>query len=152
MYTNNLLLALGLAGSFAPAEAFFRMSCPGRIVRERLDPIVNPGGVSGHVHTISGGAGFSSSMTFEDARASKCSSCEIKVILSLSISSIHVEVTFSVGGHVQLLDSTALCKVQEWYICTSAGDWRSSGHKWGYDCVLPVSLTPCPELPSVNLL
>jgi hypothetical protein len=54
------------------------MSCPGRLVRERVDPIVAPGAVSGHVHTISGGSGFSPSMTFQDARASKCSSCTIK--------------------------------------------------------------------------
>ncbi|KAF2845596.1 WSC-domain-containing protein [Plenodomus tracheiphilus IPT5] len=55
------------------------MSCPGRIVRERLDPIVVPGGISSHVHTISGGSGFSANMTYDDARAAKCSSCEIKV-------------------------------------------------------------------------
>ncbi|KAF2795994.1 WSC-domain-containing protein [Melanomma pulvis-pyrius CBS 109.77] len=58
------------------------MSCPGRVARERLDPVVNPGIVSGHVHTISGGAGFGPSMTFEQARASKCSSCEIKEDMS----------------------------------------------------------------------
>jgi hypothetical protein len=76
MFTINVLLALGLAAS---SDAFFRMSCPGRIIRERLDPIVRPGAVSGHVHTISGGNGFSASMTYQDARASKCSSCTIKV-------------------------------------------------------------------------
>ena len=74
--TKTLLLALGLAAS---SDAFFRMSCPGRTVRERLDPIVNPGAVSGHVHTISGGAAFKASMTYADTRASKCSSCTIKV-------------------------------------------------------------------------
>lgn len=82
MFFNNVALALGLAASIAPADAFFRMSCPGRVARERLDPVVNPGKVSGHVHTISGGAGFSPSMTFEGARASKCSSCEIKEDMS----------------------------------------------------------------------
>ncbi|KAF1836319.1 hypothetical protein BDW02DRAFT_494034 [Decorospora gaudefroyi] len=58
------------------------MACPGRNVRERLDPIVTPGQVSGHVHTISGGAGFSASMTYEDTRASRCSSCSIKEDMS----------------------------------------------------------------------
>ena len=82
MFFNNVALALGLAASIAPADAFFRMSCPGRVARERLDPIVSPGMVSGHVHTISGGAGFGPSMTFEGARASKCSSCEIKEDMS----------------------------------------------------------------------
>lgn len=75
MHFTELLIAAGLAGS---SHAFFRMSCPGRLVRERTDPIVSPGAVAGHVHTISGGSGFSPSMTFQDARASKCSSCEIR--------------------------------------------------------------------------
>ncbi|PSN59421.1 WSC-domain-containing protein, partial [Corynespora cassiicola Philippines] len=82
MFSNNALLALGLAGILSPAEAFFRMSCPGRLVRERLDPIINPGGVSTHVHTISGGSAFSAEMTFEQQRAAKCSSCTIKEDMS----------------------------------------------------------------------
>jgi hypothetical protein len=75
-YYTKLYMALAMAGY---SDAFFRMSCPGRIARERLDPIVNPGKIAGHVHTISGGSGFSADMTFQDARASKCSSCTIKV-------------------------------------------------------------------------
>ena len=47
--------ALSLLSFATPGSAFFRMPCPGHIVTERADPIVNPGGVSGHVHTISGG-------------------------------------------------------------------------------------------------
>ncbi|KAI9045978.1 DUF1996 and WSC domain-containing protein [Aspergillus affinis] len=65
-----------------PAEAFFRMPCPSRLVQERADPIVNPGAVAAHVHTISGGNGFSFDMDYEDARASQCSSCPIKQDLS----------------------------------------------------------------------
>lgn len=64
------------------SDAYFRMSCPGRTVRDRIDPIVNPGVVAGHVHTVTGGSGFKANMTFADARASKCSSCEIKVFTS----------------------------------------------------------------------
>jgi hypothetical protein len=76
MFYKKLFMALNLAGY---SDAFFRMSCPGPLVRERLDPIVNPGKIAGHVHTISGGSGFGPSMTYGDARAAKCSSCEIKV-------------------------------------------------------------------------
>jgi hypothetical protein len=76
MHISYLSALATLAGS---SEAFFRMSCPGRIVRTRLDPIVSPGGISGHVHTIAGGAGFSHSMTYESARAANCSSCTVKV-------------------------------------------------------------------------
>jgi hypothetical protein len=77
MYIHSMIcMALALAGY---SDAFFRMSCPGRIVRDRIDPIVNPGKIAGHVHTISGGSGFKADMSFADARASKCSSCTIKV-------------------------------------------------------------------------
>lgn len=47
--------ALSLVSFATPGSAFFRVPCPGRIVTERADPIVSPGSVSGHVHTISGG-------------------------------------------------------------------------------------------------
>ncbi|TKA62589.1 hypothetical protein B0A49_13496 [Cryomyces minteri] len=76
-------IALGLAAALAtPASAFWRMSCPGRIATERADPVVSPGVVSGHVHTISGGNGFGFTMDYAQARASQCSSCPIKEDLS----------------------------------------------------------------------
>lgn len=50
-FSASALSILALASS---ASAFWRMPCPGRVATERLDPIVAPGGVSGHVHTISG--------------------------------------------------------------------------------------------------
>ena len=79
MHANTLTLALGLVVSLAaPTSAFFRMSYPGRLIRERLDPIVNPGAVSEHLHTISSGAGFGPSMTYAQARPAACSSCETK--------------------------------------------------------------------------
>jgi hypothetical protein len=76
MFYNTLFLVMSLTGY---SEAFFRMSCPGRLVRERLDPIISPGKIAGHVHSISGGSAFSADMTYNDTRAAKCSSCQIKV-------------------------------------------------------------------------
>ncbi|KZV88119.1 WSC-domain-containing protein [Exidia glandulosa HHB12029] len=63
-----------LAGN---AEAFFRVLC-GTLAVDRADPIINPGAASGHLHTISGGNGFDFSMTYDDARASTCSTCRPK--------------------------------------------------------------------------
>ena len=37
------------------ADAFWRLPCRGRTGVARLDPIVDPGEVSGHVHAIHGG-------------------------------------------------------------------------------------------------
>ncbi|GAA5987967.1 hypothetical protein JCM10908_007292 [Rhodotorula pacifica] len=72
--------------AFAPsAHAFWRLPCQGHggaLVYQRADPITNRGAASGHVHTISGGSNFNLDMTFEDARASKCSSCMVKQDMS----------------------------------------------------------------------
>jgi hypothetical protein len=77
MRTATLLAAM--TGS---ASAFWRMSCPSRIMDDLADPIVSPGEISGHVHVIAGGNGFDYNMTYRDTQASKCSSCPIKEDLS----------------------------------------------------------------------
>lgn len=80
---HGISITAGLVAALAaPAAAFFRIPCPGRIVSERADPIVSPGAVSGHVHTIAGGNGFDFTMDYETARSSDCSSCPIKQDLS----------------------------------------------------------------------
>jgi len=75
--------ALALVASLStPVSAFWRMPCPGRLVLERVDPIISPGEVSGHVHTVSGGSGFGFSTNYSQQRASACTSCPIKQDLS----------------------------------------------------------------------
>lgn len=74
---------LGLAASLAaPVRSTFVVQCYSRLFDQRADPVISPGVASGHVHTISGGNGFNFSMTYEDARASQCSTCNIKQDLS----------------------------------------------------------------------
>jgi hypothetical protein len=46
-------------------------------VVERADPIVNPGAVSGHLHTIMGGNGFDFTMDYNSTQESTCSSCTV---------------------------------------------------------------------------
>ncbi|GJN94687.1 hypothetical protein Rhopal_007778-T1 [Rhodotorula paludigena] len=68
---------------FVPvALAFFRLPCDNVLVHERADPIVSPGKVAGHAHTVSGGSGFSLNSTYDDLRASECTSCRAKADLS----------------------------------------------------------------------
>ncbi|KAK1654806.1 WSC domain-containing protein [Colletotrichum phormii] len=74
-------LLVGLWAS-SKAAAFFIMPCSKPVVTERADPIVNPGALSGHVHTIMGGNGFDFSMTYEQARAATCSTCKVTADLS----------------------------------------------------------------------
>lgn len=48
-------ICLSLVGN---ASAFWRLQCEGILGVGRLDPIINPGDISGHVHTIKGGNGM----------------------------------------------------------------------------------------------
>ena len=41
-----------------PASAYWRMSCMGVAGIARIDPIVSPNEMSGHVHTIKGASGM----------------------------------------------------------------------------------------------
>ncbi|KAK4993470.1 hypothetical protein LTR50_000400 [Elasticomyces elasticus] len=84
MHSNIMRAAtLGLAASLAdPVAAFWRMSCPGRILSERADPIVFPGVVAPHVHTISGSNGFGFTENYDQAKGGSCTSCPIKQDMS----------------------------------------------------------------------
>ncbi|KAF9882417.1 WSC domain-containing protein [Colletotrichum karsti] len=80
MRTVRALFSGLLAASHA--AAFFKIPCTRPVVVERADPIVNPGALSGHAHTVMGGSGFDFSMTYEKARASTCSTCKVTADLS----------------------------------------------------------------------
>jgi len=75
----SVLLAAGLVAALAvsPAAAFWRLPCKSPIVVERSDPIVQPGQVSNHLHTIMGGNGFDFTMDYNDTQKSTCSSCTV---------------------------------------------------------------------------
>lgn len=45
---------------------------------DSADPLISPGEVSAHLHTIIGGNGFNFTHDFDQARASTCSSCRAK--------------------------------------------------------------------------
>lgn len=62
----------------ASANAYFLMSIGGGITKERLDPIVNPGGVSGHSHIVFGGSGFGRTTSTQRLEDSTCTSTAIK--------------------------------------------------------------------------
>lgn len=78
MKTQILAGFVALAATLSGADAFVRMSCAGPLLVERADPIVNPGGVAGHMHNIVGGNGFKFSMGYKDALSATCSTCKAK--------------------------------------------------------------------------
>lgn len=52
------IVSLGLINN---ADAFWRLQCFGRLGTAMMDPIVSPGAVSSHEHTVKGGSGTYSS-------------------------------------------------------------------------------------------
>ncbi|KAH6893527.1 hypothetical protein B0T10DRAFT_592516 [Thelonectria olida] len=69
--------SLGLLTLATSVDAYWRMSC-GLIQTGRVDPIINPGKVAGHVHKVSGASNFAVSNTFDNLQSSRCTSCEIQ--------------------------------------------------------------------------
>lgn len=63
-----------LAGS---ADAFWRMECRSQSALARLDPLVDPGKIGAHAHTIFGSSGFSSTSNSDDLLAGDCTSCAV---------------------------------------------------------------------------
>ena len=52
---------------------------PTSLVQERLDPIVSPGIVSGHVHNIAGPSNFAPISTYDSLQSSNCTSIPVQV-------------------------------------------------------------------------
>ncbi|GAO48344.1 hypothetical protein SAICODRAFT_31624 [Saitoella complicata NRRL Y-17804] len=77
---NFALLSTLFTGS---TEAFWRLPCNKPIVTERIDPLVSPGAVSGHVHSVMGSSGLNFTTTFEGLRAGDCTTCMVKQDMSV---------------------------------------------------------------------
>ncbi|EPS36668.1 hypothetical protein H072_9752 [Dactylellina haptotyla CBS 200.50] len=89
MKVSTFVAALASAGAFSLTEAA-KSRKPGRtfgtltfgggkeLTRCRLDPIVNPGGVAGHMHSIFGGNAFSASMPGDAATKATCTTANVK--------------------------------------------------------------------------
>lgn len=73
---------LALSCLVPQVSAFWRLPCDFPVVVERADPVVDPGAVSGHLHTIMGGNGFDFSMDYRKARSATCSTCSVTQDLS----------------------------------------------------------------------
>ncbi|KAK4621614.1 hypothetical protein CLAFUR4_07467 [Fulvia fulva] len=76
MKSFTLATALAYAGG---AAAFWRMPCRSETGFARIDPLVDPGDIADHVHTITGGGNFGPETTFEQLTApGSCTSCAVK--------------------------------------------------------------------------
>ncbi|KAG9688704.1 WSC-domain-containing protein, partial [Aureobasidium melanogenum] len=75
MQLRNSVATLALA-SIGGVDAFFRINCA-KVQVGRIDPIVNPGALAAHCHTIVGGSNIGVNATFDSLSQSECTSCEI---------------------------------------------------------------------------
>ena len=69
-------MAVLAASVYAQQDYYFTFGSAA-LVHERLDPLVNPGTLAGHVHSVIGGNAFSASMTYETTQSSTCTSVDI---------------------------------------------------------------------------
>ncbi|KAI0135638.1 hypothetical protein F4814DRAFT_31397 [Daldinia grandis] len=75
---SKIFSAFFLLSSFGDVSAFWRMECHGRTGLARIDPIMDAGVVSPHIHTVHGSSGFSLSATYDQLMQGSCSSCAVK--------------------------------------------------------------------------
>ncbi|OCT50818.1 WSC domain-containing protein [Cladophialophora carrionii] len=74
---HGAFLTIVLSLAFGNVDAFWRMVCS-TVQVGRIDPIVNPGGISGHCHTIAGPNNINTTSTFDSLQAAYCTSCSIQ--------------------------------------------------------------------------
>ncbi|KAF9007447.1 hypothetical protein BDQ17DRAFT_1539830 [Cyathus striatus] len=72
-----LSFGLVLAALAASTNAYWLMGVENFITTERIDPIINPGQVSGHTHSVLGGSNFRFTTTGDALRQSECTSIPI---------------------------------------------------------------------------
>jgi hypothetical protein len=82
-FTAASLLAIyaASASAYTPTQRSFAVNHfygKGNLVTGRMDPIVNPGVASGHVHAVQGGNKFALTMTDTQAMDSTCTSSRVK--------------------------------------------------------------------------
>lgn len=75
--TNVKNVAIAILTLTSSASAFWRMPCRARSGLARIDPIVDPGEISQHVHAIHGGGNFGPNANYTDLLDSDCTSCGV---------------------------------------------------------------------------
>ncbi|RHZ60408.1 hypothetical protein CDV55_106896 [Aspergillus turcosus] len=70
-------LVTGLLALSGLTDAFWRLPCRGRSGLARIDPLMDPGKPSSHVHAVHGSGGFSMSASEADLKSSSCTSCAV---------------------------------------------------------------------------
>ncbi|KAJ3715264.1 hypothetical protein DFJ43DRAFT_1043607 [Lentinula guzmanii] len=75
---GQLRHALFTLAALSSVQAYFLVGVRNILVSERLDPILSPGAVSGHTHSVVGGSNFGMNITTDSLRDSQCTSMPIE--------------------------------------------------------------------------
>ncbi|PLB51955.1 hypothetical protein P170DRAFT_422884 [Aspergillus steynii IBT 23096] len=79
--TRTMRLDVGLVTCLAAfsgvADAFWRLPCRGRSGLARMDPLMDPGKPSNHVHAIHGASSFAMTVDEASLKESECTSCAV---------------------------------------------------------------------------
>jgi hypothetical protein len=75
---RSLLLCACLLSSLLSVSAFFALNSPNLVI-ERLDPLVKPGGIASHLHTVLGGNHWSDTYSYENQISSTCTTMPVSV-------------------------------------------------------------------------
>ncbi|KAL8994263.1 MAG: hypothetical protein Q9169_005716 [Polycauliona sp. 2 TL-2023] len=70
------LLATFVSSVSAQQDYYFNFG-GSTLVKERLDPLLNPGALSGHVHSVFGGNAFAATMDYATTQSSDCTSVNV---------------------------------------------------------------------------
>ncbi|ORX41227.1 hypothetical protein BD324DRAFT_606840 [Kockovaella imperatae] len=79
MMFSQLAIALAAIASVNAQTASWHINELYTLVNERLDPIVDPNAVSGHMHQILGGSAFGAAYNYADSQKASCTTAAITV-------------------------------------------------------------------------
>ncbi|WWC64285.1 uncharacterized protein I303_106895 [Kwoniella dejecticola CBS 10117] len=75
----SLCTVLFLRQITAWTDPFFVIQHGPDIITSRIDPVISPGGISSHVHSIVGSSSFKPTYTYENSRAGRCTTANIAI-------------------------------------------------------------------------
>lgn len=77
-YVSAFVAVLAASSAVAQRNYYFVLGSGNPLVSERLDPLISPGQVSNHVHSVVGGNGFAPTMDYAQTQTSTCSTISVK--------------------------------------------------------------------------
>ncbi|WWC91451.1 uncharacterized protein L201_006397 [Kwoniella dendrophila CBS 6074] len=83
MYTTTLISLFTLIASLNHIQAwtdpFFVVQHAPDIITSRIDPVISPGGISSHVHSIVGSSSFKPTYTYENSMSGRCTTANVDI-------------------------------------------------------------------------